>query len=287
MSSSASSGVDYQSLELVGEGAIADRSTCERVYAQLISSSGNKAEVIHLWQLVLVLGSLGENNAPMRQLLANTYCQYCQRMRLSVTDEIASAVDYVTNVSACPVQYYGMILLIPLFAVQRVRKLSEDCEQLVDTYFPVDSQAMDASNSRSKLKPVYLVKPKMKPGKEIKMKINIPKGKAAVVLSSNELQTTQAVIRRCFSLCYFIYTFMTQLLESAGQLFGYKDVLKGSRNGQDGAANDQFLDSLRYLYENVRDNYCIILVGLLRLLCMSVLFCSDIAAVERLHRGHE
>jgi hypothetical protein len=121
MSSSASSGVDYQSLELVGEGAIADRSTCERVYAQLVSSSGNKAEVIHLWQLVLVLGSLGENNAPMRQLLANTYCQYCQRMRLSVTDEIASAVDYVTNVSACPasVQYYGVILLIPLFAARR------------------------------------------------------------------------------------------------------------------------------------------------------------------------
>jgi hypothetical protein len=272
MSSSASSGVDYQSLELVGEGAIADRSTCERVYAQLISSSGNKAEVIHLWQLVLVLGSLGENNAPMRQLLANTYCQYCQRMRLSVTDEIASAVDYVTNVSACPVQYYGMILLIPLFAVQRVRKLSEDCEQLVDTYFPVDSQAMDASNSRSKLKPVYLVKPKMKPGKEIKMKINIPKGKAAVVLSLNELQTTQAVIRRCFSLCYFIYTFMTQLLESAGQLFSYKDVPKGSRKGQDGTANDQFLDSLRYLYENVRDNDCIILVGLLRLMYVCFLF---------------
>jgi hypothetical protein len=119
------------------------------------------------------------------------------------------------------------------------------------------------------MKPVFLVKPKVKHGTEIKMKINIPKDHEPG-LKLDDIQSVIQASHQCVYICQYIRTLISSLLgelpfaqglsSSTRYVDHYKKYRKFTRLFCSGTSSQRpqstriyslMVDTIKYLYENV------------------------------------
>lgn len=97
---------DFSNLEkIVGPGSSGiSVEKCKSMCAMLLGAAKSEAsaqtpgKTIRLYQVLLVLTALGENNAAAKQVLLQGFCSHCSRTKVIMSEEIGATVEYIAEV---------------------------------------------------------------------------------------------------------------------------------------------------------------------------------------------